>query len=200
MAIISSLTTDSMPPITIYLAQIRDLINPAFTEQDLPDELIEQDVFLRKAELDTYDRFAIITGKREIPDDIKILHNIFPAGVMVFDDTTYDQVVPTGQFSVDQFGTKIAAVMPTVPQQIISDKARICVMYRTAANIIPALPQILDEWVLRNKYEYAEIDWDQRKMEYEGEADKSIGIDPPDPDKYPNATVIANIINKFTFF
>ena len=217
MAILSSLTTDSMPPITVYLAQIRDLINPAFTESDLPDNLIEQNIFLRKAELDTYDRFAIITGKREPPATVQILHDIFEDlpnymrsmtndTFHIYNDDTYDKHIPTGQPRKDEQGTVLPVQMPSVNQRIISDKARITVMYRTAANIIPALPQILDEWVLRNKYEYAEIDWEKRKLDYEQEADKIIGIKEVVPEEQPGTApniprnAIAIVITKGVFF
>ena len=58
-------------------------------------------------------------------------------------DTTYD--------------TMIGGLMPTPAQRILAERYRIAVMYRTAALLIPALPDIIEQAILRERTRYVEI-------------------------------------------
>ena len=156
-----------------YLSQIRDLIGVSYKEEDIPDNIIKQDIYLRQAEFLVYEKV-----NEEIRKNSGI--NTLYRGLSQLDDATYD-----AQQS----------------NLIFIEKHRIAVMYRTAALMIPALPQILQDFILRNEYRYAEIDWQEKILEYENKADEVLGIEPETLEEAGlrapiEATVIANSIDR----
>lgn len=61
------------------------------------------------------------------------------------------------------------------------EKIAIAVQMKTAAKIIPALPQITEDQVLRERYEYAEINWQEKINLLNKDADDFINPITPDP-------------------
>ena len=61
------------------------------------------------------------------------------------------------------------------------EKIAIAVQMKTAAKIIPALPQIIEEQVLRERYEFATVDWQERVNLLEKNVTDSINPITPDP-------------------
>ena len=121
-----------------FLQQIRDILRIGVTAEDLPDETISDLVFLRKAELDVYDRTGI-------------------------SEATYD--------------TRAAA------DTALRDRFRISTMYRTAALLVPALPDIVRESFQSELRQYVQMDWEQKINFFLTQADDAIEEDIPDSDQ-----------------
>ena len=63
----------------------------------------------------------------------------------------------------------IAPVTQTPAQRLSEERIKLSVQYLTAIKIIPALPQLLEEQILRERVRYQEIDWEKRIELYEQE-------------------------------
>ena len=63
----------------------------------------------------------------------------------------------------------IAPVIQTDAQRLSEERIKLSVQYLTAIKIIPALPQLLEEQILRERVRYQEIDWEKRIELYEAE-------------------------------
>ena len=117
-----------------FMSQIRSLLNIGVSSEDLPDSVIRELVFLRKAELQVYDQ----TKKTE---------------------ATYDTEVLTDTAMRDRF--------------------RIATMYRTAALLVPAIPDIIREQFLRESTQYVEMKAEEKINIFLNNAKDAIEVDLP---------------------
>ena len=63
----------------------------------------------------------------------------------------------------------VSPVVQTNAQRLSEERIKIAVQYLTAIKIIPALPQLLEEQILRERVRYQEIDWEKRIELYQAE-------------------------------
>jgi len=59
------------------------------------------------------------------------------------------------------------------------ERLRIAVLYRTAALLVPALPEIVRESFLGELQQFAQIDWEQKIAFFNSQADDAIEQDTP---------------------
>ena len=118
--------------VSVLLSDIRDQVAVGLTTQDLPDSVIEKNVFLRAAELEVIQRITAA-----------------------------------------QYDAKLAI-------QSSRERITIAIQKRTAALIIPALPQIVENSALQERVRFLEIDWQARIELLQQEADDIIKPDIPD--------------------
>ena len=138
-----------------FLEQIRQLLDIGLTSDDLPNSVVTNLVYLRKAEFQVYESTGLT-------------------------DTTYD--------------TKVGGLTPTPAQRIIAERYRISVMYRTAALLVPALPDVVEQSTLRLRTRYVEIDWQEKIALFIRLADDI--IEDEIIDAQTATTVIAAVVTK----
>ena len=118
--------------VSVLLSDIRDQVAVGLTTQDLPDSVIEKNVFLRAAELEVIQRITAA-----------------------------------------QYDAKLAI-------QSSRERITIAIQKRTAALIIPALPQIVENSALQERVRFLEVDWQARIELLQQEADDIIKPDVPE--------------------
>ena len=70
--------------------------------------------------------------------------------------------------------TPIADIMQSQEQRLSEERIKLAVQYLAAIKLIPALPQILEEQILRERVRYQEIDWEKRIELYEDEVSNAL--------------------------
>ena len=93
-------------------------------------------------------------------------------------DATYDSTIASMPLKAEQY--------------------RISTMYRTAALLIPALPDIVEQSTLRLRTRYTEIDWEKKRALFLQLSDDIIEDDIVDPQI--TATVVAECITKTVLY
>lgn len=78
-----------------------------------------------------------------------------------------------GTFTASNW-TQIMAVSQTPAQRLSEERIKLAVQYLAAIKLIPALPQLLEEQILRERVRYQEIDWEKRLELYEQEVTSAL--------------------------
>ena len=155
----ASVTSTSNADIAMFLEQIRNILRIGLTQDDLPDATIEELVFLRRAELTTYEK----TGKTEA-----------------------------------QYDSETA--MNTAAAQALRDRFRISVMYRTAALLVPALPDIVRESFQSELRQYVQMDWEQKINFFLSQSDDAIEEDLPTTADVSSVGSVGSSYTRYTAF
>ena len=244
------------------LRGIRSLVSVPLTDTDLPDSIIDNSVFVRSAELETYkflniaddnayytktgltayqdnevrDKFPKIfqykslwmASTRYSQNDIVyyidtsvtpntqalyLAKQTFTSGA-TFETNNWDQiqvnfegswaankayakedvvhytdisVMPNTHYiyyanssfsSITAFNSsnwvRIQSIMQTEAQRLSEERIKLAVQYLAAIKLIPALPQILEEQILRERVRYQEINWEKRIELYEQEVSNAL--------------------------
>lgn len=82
----------------------------------------------------------------------------------------------------------------------LRDRFRIAVMYRTAALLVPSLPDIVRESFLGELQQYAQIDWQEKINFFLSQSDDAIEEDLPEPDDTGPVGSVGSSYCRFTAF
>ena len=127
-------TTNANEDLLEYLDEIRKLIWVNLTEQDVPDSVILQNVYLGLADSEVLNSLGLTTA---------------------------------------QYNTKVAS------DEAFQRRSRIAVAYRTAAYLLPAVPQLLREEIQQEYKQFAQVDWKERQTFFLRLSGESIEDDTP---------------------
>ena len=82
----------------------------------------------------------------------------------------------------------------------LRDRFRIATMYRTAALLVPSLPQIVREEYLSELRAYSEIDWQERINFFISEAGDAVAEDIPPDAQVSSVGTVATSWERYTAF
>ena len=75
--------------------------------------------------------------------------------------------------------TRIQSVNQSPDQKAFEERVKRAVQLQAAIRLIPAVPQLVEEQILRERVRYQAIDWDQRLSIYQTETDDTLQPDAP---------------------
>ena len=95
---------------------------------------------------------------------------------------------------------QVQQIVQTAAQQLTEERVRLAVQYLTAIRLIPAIPQLIEEQILRERVRYQDIDWERRIELYEQEFVNTIEDEVPDSIVFTDAQAIFGQVNQYTAF
>ena len=95
---------------------------------------------------------------------------------------------------------QVQEVIQTAAQKLTEERVRLAVQYATAIRLIPAIPQLLEEQILRERIRYQDIDWERRLELYQAEYVNAIEDEVPDAIVFTDAQAIFGQVNQYTAF
>lgn len=95
---------------------------------------------------------------------------------------------------------QIEPVVQTMAQQLTEERVKLAVQYATAIRLIPAIPQLIEEQILRERVRYQDIDWQRRIELYEQEFVNTIENEVPDAVVFTDAQAIFRFVDQYTAF
>ena len=94
---------------------------------------------------------------------------------------------------------EIQSVTQTPAQKAFEERVKRAVQYQAAIRLIPAVPQILEEQILRERVRYQSIDWEQRLSVYQTETDDT--LQPEEPAiVYASGTAVFGEVKQYVAF
>ena len=95
---------------------------------------------------------------------------------------------------------QVQQIVQTAAQRLTEERVRLAVQYLTAIRLIPAIPQLVEEQILRERVRYQDIDWERRIELYEQEYVNAIEDEVPDAVVFTDARAIFGQVNQYTAF
>lgn len=94
---------------------------------------------------------------------------------------------------------QIKTVTQDAMQKAFEERVKRAVQYQAAIRLIPAVPQILEEQILRERVRYREIDWEQRLAIYQTETDDTLLPEEPGI-VYATGTAVFGEVKQYVAF
>ena len=145
------------------------------------------------------------TDNAEIAQFMTMIRNILRIGITAEDlpDSTIRELafLRRAELAVyDKTDVDNDAAFDAITDTAKRDRFRIAVIYRTAALLVPALPEVVREGWLNQQRQFAQIDWQQKINFFIAESDAAIEEDIPAEQQVSTIGSLGSSYTRYTAF